>query len=78
MRPHANLLFVVILVLVAHSRLLAAVTVINDGTTTTNLGKLANFNGSAGAVTTLESTTGVLIASQSAVTEDAIQDSAFP
>ena len=70
MRSHANLLFVVILVLVAHGRLLAAVTVINDGTTTTNLGKLSNFNGSAGAVTTLESSTGVLIASQSAFTAD--------
>jgi hypothetical protein len=55
-----------LMVLFTSGDLLAQLTVINDGTTTTNLAKLSNASGSGGAVTTLAAAPeGVLIATQS-------------
>ena len=42
-----------LMVLFTSGDLFAQLTVINDGTTTTNLAKLSNANGSGGGVTTL-------------------------
>ena len=57
-----------LVVLSTPSDLLAQLTVVNDGTTTTNLAKLSNASGSGGAITTLAAVPdGVLEAAQSPV-----------
>jgi len=51
-------------------RLMAAPTVGNDGATTTNLTRLSNLNGTAAATVSLESTNGVLVATQTNIASD--------
>ncbi|MBI3414856.1 MAG: Ig-like domain-containing protein [Verrucomicrobia bacterium] len=52
------------------ARLSAAPVTLNDGTTTANLAKISNANGTAGASVELLSTNGVLVAAQTFVSAD--------